>query len=524
MALLLWATAASGEAFRQGLWRGEDPRVTFHKGSYYHIENPTGPPGRRLIYRSKSLIDRGLPRDLPEGFPLFAPVFIDTLNGVRVGKWYAFDTAVWECTGDPYESAPGGWKKIKQIPFRHWSIDHFVFRADSGPHKGQWFMVWAGQEREDDPSTSNNERLEWWFESIYIARLTSLNPGEDTLANCNSDAANRIVTYRLHTSRPMKYPVPREAAGAWKDVVAEAPCVVQRQGTISLIYSGDGAQTSHYAMGIAFCKDGDVLKPASWVDNNQEIVAGPEFCWDFDRGVFGPGVARVIPSPDGREDWMYYHAKVWNTWNRADPAKEEEQQTKEMWTRYVCLKKIEWKAVTYQGQRYTIPELGRPDAPGTAIPLPSGDPGVGMPKEWRIEAERMIPFGDVMGDSIQQINGGTSVLKIESAGASGGAYMGWFEALAKDAPDGKSGALYRNTPSGSRLVVRAASPLEKPNVDLYVNGRFLRSLPLASTGSWVDFKNNEFDCAIPHGAEVRLVYECGKSTAANLDCIVIGRP
>jgi hypothetical protein len=162
------AGAPSQGTFQQGLWRGEDPRVTHHHGWFYYVENASG-QGPRLIYRSKSLVDRGESRHLPDGFPLFAPIYVDSLDGVAYRKWFAFDTEVWECSEDPYEAAPRGWKRIGHIPFSHWAIDHFVFRAESGPHQGQWFMVWAGQERDDDPSTPNNERRAWWFESIYIS-------------------------------------------------------------------------------------------------------------------------------------------------------------------------------------------------------------------------------------------------------------------------------------------------------------------------------------------------------------------
>jgi len=530
MAVLLMLVAAPTQpragatagTFHQGLWRGEDPRITRHRDWYYYVENAGG-RGPRRIYRSRSLIDRGEPRTLPDGFPLFAPVYVGTLNGVTYNKWYAFDTQVWECSGDPYLSAPDGWRRIQSIPFRHWTIDHFVFRAESGPFRGQWFMVWAGQERDDDPSTPGDESQEWWFESIYISRITSLRPGEKTLEQTDDSAANRIVHFRFHSSKPMTYPVPPEAAGAWKDVVAEAPCVVQKDETISLIYSGDGAQTSHYALGIAFCKDGDVLNPHSWVDWNQDVRPGPEFAWDFENGIFGPGVARVVPSPDGREDWMFYHSKVWDTWNRADRGHEEEQQTKEMWTRFINLKKIGWKRVAHEGKSYTLPDLGRPDRPGARLPLPSGDQGVADRAQTTIEAGQMIPFGSVMSDAVQDLPGALDVMKIVEPAASGGVCIGRFDTLAAGAPDGRSGLLYRNLPAGGRLVVRASSPHARAGFDLYVDGVFVKRLNIKCTGSWSVYAENEASLAIPHGSELRLVYERGRHEGSYVDWIRIGR-
>ncbi len=308
--------------------------------------------------------------------------------------------------------------------------------------------------------------------------------------------------------------------------MAEAPAVVQKDRTISIIYSGDGAQTPHYALGIAFCKDGDVLKPDSWVDWNHHVNPGPEFRWDFDKGVYGPGVARVVPSPDGKEDWMFYHAKVWNTPNHTESASEESQSIQEMWTRYINLKKIGWKNIIHEGSQYTIPDLGEPDAPGTRLKLPSGDPGITPKDIFKIEAEGMIPFGYVMSDAVQDLVGDpypTVVLKIEDDNASEGGYMGRFDKLAAEAPEFKSGLLYRNTPGGSRLIVCAASPLDDPSLDLYVNGAFRKTLKLAKTGSWNKFRENEFAVNVPLGAEIRLVYECGKNVNCNVDYIVLKR-
>jgi hypothetical protein len=218
---------------------------------------------------------------------------------------------------------------------------------------------------------------------------------------------------------------------------------------------------------------------------------------------------------------MFYHSKIWDTWNRADRAQEEGQQSKEMWSRFINLKRIGWQRVSHGGQTYTIPDLGTPDAPGTRLPLPSGDPGVAPCAACRIEAERMIPFGYVMGDAVQSLPGGLDVLKIEDAAASGGAYMGRFDKLVADAPDRRAGLIYRNTPGGRRLLVRAASPLEKPAFDIYVDGELRTTLKLARTGSWTVFQDNECDVEIPLGGEVKLLYQQGKHDASNVDYIIL---
>lgn len=506
-------TEVKGGSFRQGLWHGEDPRVSSHDGWYYYVENPVGAHGHRSIYKSRSLIERGEPRALPDGFPLFAPLWIERMNDVDYHKWYAFDGQVWECSGDPYDSAPDGWWRTKAIPFRHWTIDHFVFQAHSGPLSGQWFMVWAGQERADNPGV-------WWFESIYISRMLSLRDGEPTLADADDSPANRIINYRI-SPNPMTYPVPPAAAGSWKDVVVEAPCVVEKGGTFSIVHSGNGAQTFHYALGIAFCRDGNLLNPGSWVDWNQDVNPGPEFAGDRARGVFGPGVARIVPSPDGREDWMYYHVKIWDTGTQADSIPEAQRQIKEMWDRYVCCKQISWRTAAYGGRTYTIPSLGVPDAPGTQKPLPGGDAGVKAHGAQRIEACRMIPFGQVMSPEVQGIPGDGDVLRMETDAPPIHAFAGHFDLLAAAAPDHRAGLLYRNTRGGRTLIVSAASPLPHPRIDILIAGALRRTLALAQTASWSAFTENACAIDIPPGSDITLSYKRGAGDPCNIDYIIL---
>lgn len=128
------AAMSMGRTFAQGLWRGRDPRIMYHEGFYYYVEPGRVSTSRNLIYKSRSLIDSGKPRLLPEGFPLIEPEYIESLNGVNYQKWYAIGKDVWECAGDPYDSAPDGWQKIQRIPYVHWGFDYFVFRAETGPH------------------------------------------------------------------------------------------------------------------------------------------------------------------------------------------------------------------------------------------------------------------------------------------------------------------------------------------------------------------------------------------------------
>ena len=501
-------------AYQQGLWAGRDPKATFRNGTYYYIEHSMG--GLGLIFKSKTALQRGEPKILPPGFPLVVLSFVEELGGKRYDQWFAFGPDTWRLDGaDPYDNADK-WTKVGSFGFGDFVLDFNAFQAESGPHVGEWFLVWAGND--------NNKPGEWGFESLFLSRIKS--PTQLEFSDCAQ--APVIVPYYArtvwnatrndwdwipgHPLRPMPYPVPDGSKGGWKDVIAEAPHVVQKDGTISLIYSGDGAHTVHYGMGIAFSKDGDVDRKDSWVDYNQQIKADPEFQWDLDKGVFGPGVASVVPSPDGKESWMYYHSKTFHTWNPQDPANEEGQSNKEMWTRFINLKKIGWHTIQHEGQTLTLPELGTPTAPGAPLAQPAGDPGRTPRKSTRIEAEFMIPFGNGMG----AINS-TPGLTGNSDKASLRAYIQNLEALSREAPESKSGLIYRNCPAATQLVVAAASSSDSPLLHLYVNGQKAQDLPFQKTGAPDVFVENKFQVSIPEGAEIRLVHEQGKCVSTNVD-------
>src|SRR5262249_4052258 len=146
--------------FKQGLYRGEDPRVRLVNGFYYSVYYE----GNALkLYKSKSLVDRGVGKAAPTGYPLFAPVYIHSLGGRTYDAWFAFDNNVWECDcQDPVDNSDQ-WHTVKSIPLTGWSIDFEAFQnPQPGSYKDRWYLMWAGA---DSPSTG------WGFESVFIAEL-----------------------------------------------------------------------------------------------------------------------------------------------------------------------------------------------------------------------------------------------------------------------------------------------------------------------------------------------------------------
>jgi len=132
-------------------------------------------------------------------------------------------------------------------------------------------------------------------------------------------------------------------------VVREGPVTLRRGGKVFLIYSACGADTPDYKLGmLAADARSDLADPASWRQH-----PAPVFTRDDAAGVFGPGHNSFFRSPDGREDWITYHAKSGAA--------------------------VSYRDRSTRAQPFTwgpdgAPNFGRPRALVEAIPVPSGEP------------------------------------------------------------------------------------------------------------------------------------------------------
>jgi GH43 family beta-xylosidase len=86
--------------------------------------------------------------------------------------------------------------------------------------------------------------------------------------------------------------------------VAEGPEALYHDGKTFIVYSGSDTGNYNYCLGLlSYNGTGDPLQQSSWTKT------GPVFQYSRANGVFGPGRASFTTSPDGKEDWMVYHAK-----------------------------------------------------------------------------------------------------------------------------------------------------------------------------------------------------------------------
>jgi GH43 family beta-xylosidase len=130
----------------------------------------------------------------------------------------------------------------------------------------------------------------------------------------------------------------------------EGPEIIQKNGTINLVFSAAGSWCRDYKLGLLTNTDGNVLDPESWAKKStpifQEYPAGK---------VYGVGHNTFTQSPDGTEDWIVYHG--------------------------MSIPNGGWHDRSMRAQPFTwnaddTPNLGIPDSDGTVRLEPSGSPDV----------------------------------------------------------------------------------------------------------------------------------------------------
>ena len=116
----------------------------------------------------------------------------------------------------------------------------------------------------------------------------------------------------------------------------EGPCAVKHDGKYYCFYSGANWQTPRY--GEDYVVADSPLGPYSGAGDHARVLHG------IPGQVFGPGGATITTGPDGKTQYIVYHA-----WN------------KQMTERQLCIDKLEW---TPDG----------PSATPTTIPQPMAQP------------------------------------------------------------------------------------------------------------------------------------------------------
>lgn len=262
---------------------GADPFVCYENGMYYYTKT-TG--DSVVLWRSKDLetVFTGeektifkMPKELES---IWAPE-LHYLNGQWVVYFAANRSkethrmyALTNSSKDPYK---GEW----QLTLVKGMDDKFAIDGTVLTVKKQHYFIWSGW-----PGYENVTQ------NLYISPMIS--PTE-------------VQKQKIEVSHP-EY----EWEMRQKPLINEGPQVTIKKNTIHLIYSASGSWDNDYCLGELTAKvDADLLNPKSWHKANQPILKS-------NAEVYGPGHHSIVPSKDGKEDWIIYHTARWDHsgWNR----------------------------------------------------------------------------------------------------------------------------------------------------------------------------------------------------------------
>lgn len=258
-----------------------DPWV-FRKDDWYYFTHTTGNSIR--LYRSRTISDLSN----AEVKTIWSPP-LTGMNSKNIwapeihfldGKWYFYYAAddgnndnhrMWVLENSSPDPFSGTWldRGELELPDDRWAIDGSVFS-----HEGQLYFVWSGWEG------STNGR-----QDIYITTMSDPLTANGT---------------RINLAQPE---FAWEKNGAPPEV-NEGPQFIQHGDKVFLTFSASGCWTDQYTLGLLYASaEADILDPASWTK-----LQNPVFQTNASGQAFGPGHNGFFKSPDGKEDWIIYHA------------------------------------------------------------------------------------------------------------------------------------------------------------------------------------------------------------------------
>lgn len=319
---------------------GPDPWALWHKGSYYYMHTMID---SLVLWKTNDITKLRsaekktiwIPTDPSNKRNLWAPE-IHNIDG----KWYIYYAAddgntdnhqmyvLENVNKDPLEGEFVMKGRISTDKDNNWAIDGSVFQ-----HKGELYMVWSGwQTRRVDTET----------QCVYIAKMK--NPW--TLGTERVLISKPELEWERHYINKDGWNPPH------KVFVNEGPQPLKspKGNYIHVVYSASGVWTPYYALGMLTADtNADLLNPASWKKSPQ-----PLFRQSPENQVYGTGHNSFFSSPDGKEDFILYHARDTQT----DPPGKGD-------TRKPRMQKIDWKSDDF-------PVFGTPMSSSKRLKKPSG--------------------------------------------------------------------------------------------------------------------------------------------------------
>jgi GH43 family beta-xylosidase len=280
------AAAPQGDTFTNPLLQtGPDPWVVWWHGFYYYSNSS----GTNLTLRKTADITdlRNTERKIvwtPEpGHPWSKEIWAPELH--RWGnKWYIYFAAdagqnashrIYVVENDSDDPTEGTWTlkgKVSDSSDK-WAIDATTFEV-----KGQHYLAWSGWKGDTDGE-----------QDIFIAHMS--NPW--TIDSPRTLISEPTYEWEKHGDLPGRHVN-----------VNEGPEMLMHGNKIFIVFSASGCWTDFYSLGLTQAKVGANLLDAQ----NWQKIDHPFLSTDPKAGAFGPGHNGFFKSPDGKQDWIIYHA------------------------------------------------------------------------------------------------------------------------------------------------------------------------------------------------------------------------
>ena len=268
---------------------GADPWITQKDGFYYY----TNTSGTRLVLRkAKNLSDLKTSEQKtiwtpPAGTSYSKEIWAPELHFIQ-GKWYMYFAAddgsnknhrMYVVENSSPEPMEGTWEFKGKIsdPSDKWAIDGSVFE-----YLGGLYMIWSGWE--GDVNGQQN---------IYIAKMKNPWTIDGNRVKISSPEYNWETVGDLNNPNDVSHVN-----------VNEGPVALIHNGKLFIVYYASGCWTDVYCLGmLTFTGKDNVLDPGAWNKNPL-----PVFKQKPESGVYAPGHNSFFTSPDGKENWILYHA------------------------------------------------------------------------------------------------------------------------------------------------------------------------------------------------------------------------
>ncbi len=287
--VMIFIGSTSSQTFTNPLLpSGADP-WSIYKDGYYYYTNTLG--DRIDIWKTKSLAELGTAERKTIWTPPANTLYSKEIWAPEIhflqGKWYVYFAAddgkndnhrlyVLENAGDPMNDEWTFKGKVSD-PSDKWAIDGSIFE-----HNKELYMVWSGWEGDKNGK-----------QEIFLARMK--NP-------------YTITEKRVKISSPqLAWEKHGDLNDAWNPPhvdVNEGPQFLRHGDKVFVVFSASVCWTDFYSLGLVHASaKSDLLNPASWTKHDQPLFVKSE-----SNRVFAPGHNSFFKSPNGKEDWILYHA------------------------------------------------------------------------------------------------------------------------------------------------------------------------------------------------------------------------